>query len=170
MIRALIGLGTMLVVIGGGLGFYAVYSEYRAHDYPEAELYSVTDDAMGEIDAALDRAHLNNKRVLVVMGANWCHDSRALAGRLTTGRIGELVTQRYELVFVNVGMPQTGDGHNLAVAQRFGIEDLPGTPNLLVLTEDGSPLNARTATGWRDAASRSEAEIHDALLALSARD
>ncbi len=170
MIRALIGLGIALAALGGGIGGYAVYSETRSHDYPEAEIYAVSDNAMGEVDAALDRASLNDKRVLVVMGANWCHDSRALAGRLTTGRIGALVSENYETVFVNVGMPQTGDGHNLAIARRFGIEDLPGTPNLLVLSADGSPLNASTATAWRDAASRSEAEIYEALRGLLARD
>jgi hypothetical protein len=170
VIRALIGLGIALVFTGGGIGGYATYLEHRAHDYPQSESYTVTDDPMSEVDAALDRAALSGKRVLLVMGANWCHDSRALAGRLTTGRIGELVAEKYEMVFVNVGMPQSGDGHNLAIARRFGIDNLPGTPNLLVLSGDGSLLNARTATDWRNAASRSEAEIHDALLALAVRD
>ena len=75
--------------------------------------------------------------------------------------------QRYELVFVNVGMPQTGDGHNLAVAQRFGLESVPGTPALLVLTAEGHLVNPETAASWRNAATRSEDAILAELAALA---
>lgn len=135
--------------------------------HPEARAYAVTPDAMGEVDAALARAAANGKRVLVVFGANWCHDSRALAGWLETPRFAALVAERYELVFVNVGMPQTGDGHNLDVAERFGFGDIPGTPALLVLTADGQPVNLDSAASWRNAASRSEDVIFAELEALA---
>lgn len=135
--------------------------------HPEAKSYAVTPDAMADVDAALVRAAANGKRVLVVLGANWCHDSLALAGWLETPRFATLVAERYELVFVNVGMPQTGDGHNLAVVQRFGLAEMKGTPALLVLTADGRALNLDTAATWRDAASRSEDAIHSELAALA---
>ena len=101
------------------------------------------------------------------MGANWCHDSRALAGWLGTPRFASLIEREYELVFVNVGMPQSGDGHNLEVARRFGIDELPGTPNLLVVTPQGTIVNADTATTWRNAASRSEDAIYEELERLA---
>ena len=135
--------------------------------HPEARSYSVSSDASADVDKALEAAAANGKRVLLVMGANWCHDSRALAGWLETPRFRQLVEAEYELVFVNVGMPQTGDGHNIDIAQRFGLEDLPGTPNLLVLTPSRTLLNADTATSWRNAASRSEDEIYDELVRLA---
>ena len=109
----------------------------------------------------------SGKHVLLVMGANWCHDSRALAGWLETPRFQQLVDAEYELVYVNIGMPQTGDGHNLEIARRFGLEELPGTPNLLVLTPLGTLVNADTATTWRNAASRSEDEIYAELVRLA---
>lgn len=124
---------------------------------------------MAQVDAALARAGQRDTRVLLVMGANWCHDSRALAGWLETQRFAELVEANYELVFVNVGMPQTGDGHNLDIAQRFGLATLPGTPNLLVIDADGNLLNADSATSWRNAASRSEDVIYAELSALSGK-
>ena len=135
--------------------------------YPEARSYDAARDASGDVDAALERAMTSGKHVMLVMGANWCHDSRALAGWLETPRFQELVDAEYELVFVNVGMPQTGDGHNLEIAQRFGLEELPGTPNLLVLTPFGTLVNADTATTWRNAASRSEDEIYGELVRLA---
>jgi thiol-disulfide isomerase/thioredoxin len=135
--------------------------------HPEARSYAVKPDPAADVDAALARAAANGKRVLLVMGANWCHDSRALAGWLETPRFAALVAERYELVFVNVGMPQTGDGHNLDIAKRFGLADFPGTPALLVLTPEGALVNADTATSWRNAATRSEDAIYAELAALA---
>ncbi|MBU7579521.1 MAG: thioredoxin family protein [Porphyrobacter sp.] len=139
----------------------------EASPHPEARSYAVSPDAMGDVDAALARAAANGKRVLVVLGANWCHDSRALAGWLETPRFAALVAERYELVFVNVGMPQTGDGHNLDVARRFGLDDVPGTPALLVLSPEGRALNLDTAASWRNAGSRAEDAIFAELAALA---
>lgn len=135
--------------------------------HPEARAYAVTPDAASDVDAALTRAAANGKRVLLVMGANWCHDSRALAGWLETPRFTALVAGRYELVFVNVGMPQSGDGHNLDIARQFGLKDFPGTPALLVLTADGLLVNPDTATSWRNAASRTDDAIFAELTALA---
>lgn len=139
-------------------------------DHPEARSYAVSANSMAEVDAALARAAARDTRVLLVLGANWCHDSRALAGWLETPRFAALVAERYELVYVNVGMPQTGDGHNLDVAQRFGLEAMPGTPALLVIRPDGSPVNPDSAAAWRNAASRSEEAIFTELTALSGQD
>ena len=141
--------------------------EPAAPAHPEARSYTVTPDAMGDVDAALARAAAAGKRVLLVMGGNWCHDSRALAGWLETPRFAALVAEKYELVFVNVGLPQTGDGHNLAVPRRFGLTELTGTPALLVLRADGQAVNLDTAQSWRNAASRSEEEIFAELAALA---
>ncbi|MCZ8134886.1 MAG: thioredoxin family protein [Porphyrobacter sp.] len=138
----------------------------KAHG-PQAMLYDAAANAAGNVDAALARASGNGKRVLLVMGANWCHDSTALAGWLETPRFAGLVAERYELVFVNVGMPQTGDGHNLDVPRRFGLAELPGTPALLVLTPEGKAVNLDTAASWRNAASRSEDAIFAELAALA---
>ncbi len=141
----------------------------EAPDHPEAKAFT-TDadtDAMADVDAALALAEENGKRVLLVMGANWCHDSRALAGWLETPRFQTMLAEQYEVVFVNIGMPQTGDAHNLDIAKRFGLDTLPGSPNALVLTADGTLVNADTATSWRNAASRSEDAIYEELVALA---
>ena len=158
-------LAALLLVSGAAIA--KAFGE-EAHDYPEARSYAVSDDAMADVDAALARASDKGKRALLVMGANWCHDSRALAGWLGTERFAGLIEQRYELVFVNVGTPQSeGDGHNLHIAHRFGLAELPGTPNLLVVTPEGQLVNAGTATSWRNAASREEDAIYAELAALA---
>jgi thioredoxin-like negative regulator of GroEL len=134
---------------------------------PEARSYLVSDNASADVDAALSRARQSGKRVLLVMGANWCSDSRALAGWLATDRFAELIERKYELVFVNIGMPRSGDGHNLGIARRFGLQELPGLPNVLVLTADGVLVNPTTATSWRNAESRTGDAIYDELTTLA---
>jgi thioredoxin-like negative regulator of GroEL len=134
---------------------------------PEARSYLVSENASADVDAALARARQSGKRVLLVMGANWCSDSRALAGWLATDRFAELIERKYELVFVNIGMPRSGDGHNLGIARRFGVQELPGLPNVLVLTSDGVLVNPTTATTWRNAESRTGDAIYDELATLA---
>ena len=158
---------TVILLLAAALAACATVPVAKPGYHPEARSYAVTNDAMADVDAALAQAALTDRRVLLVMGANWCHDSRALAGWLETDRFKALIEREYALVFVNVGMPQTGDGHNLAIAQRFGLDALPGTPNLLVLTAEGELVNAETATTWRNAASRSEDAIYDELASLA---
>ncbi|MEP1420858.1 MAG: thioredoxin family protein [Erythrobacter sp.] len=164
MIKAIVsGLLAALVVIGGA----ALAKGDGDHDYPEARLYYVSENAMADVDAALIRAAENNTRVLIAFGANWCHDSRAFAGWTTSERIGGMISERYELVFVNVGMPQQGDGHNQHVLQRFGIAEQEGTPLVLAATAEGEVLNADTAQSWRNAASREEDAIYNELVMLA---
>jgi thiol-disulfide isomerase/thioredoxin len=138
-----------------------------AAPHPEARAYAADSDAHADVDAALARAAASGKRVLLVMGANWCHDSRALAGWLETPRFAALTAAHYEVVFVDVGMPQTGEGRNLDIARRFGLEDIKNTPALLVLGPDGKAVNLDTARDWRNAASRSEDAIFAELSALA---
>ncbi|MEP0391020.1 MAG: thioredoxin family protein [Erythrobacter sp.] len=164
MIKAIVsGLLAALVVIGGA----ALGKGDGDHDYPEARLYDVSENAMADVDAALTRAAENNTRVLIAFGANWCHDSRAFAGWTTSERIGGMISESYELVFVNVGMPQQGDGHNQHVLQRFGIAEQEGTPLVLAATAEGEVLNADTAQSWRNAASREEDAIYNELVMLA---
>lgn len=162
MIRAFVAGSVALALVA-----CATLNEAPAH--PEARPFAAHADAMGEVDAALARAAAGGRRVLLVLGADWCHDSRALAGWLESPRFADLIAARYEVVFVDVGMPQTGEGRNLDVARRFGLAELKGTPAVLVLTPEGRAVNLDSAASWRNAASRSEAAIRAELAALAER-
>ncbi len=122
--------------------------------HPEARPYSATSDARADLAEATARAAANGKLVLIAMGGNWCHDSRALAGWLETPRFIALTQAHYEVVFVDAGTPRSGGGRNLDIAERYGV-DVVGTPSLIVAAADGRVLNASTAAAWYDAASRS---------------
>ena len=130
--------------------------------HAEARPFLETADAMRDIDLALAAAVAGDDKVIVIMGANWCHDSRALAGWFAMPRFATMLSGRYQVVYVDVGTPQTGHGRNLDVAKRFGIKKVKGTPLVMVLSADGKLLNsAKDAASWRNAASRSEQAIFD---------
>jgi hypothetical protein len=117
-------------------------------------------DAATDLDLALRTAQVNGKRIIVIMGANWCHDSAALANLLDSRRFVGMINDRYEVVFVDSGTPQTGKGRNLDIAKRFGVKKVKSTPLVFVLSPDGKLLNSRRdAISWRNAASRSEDAI-----------
>jgi thiol-disulfide isomerase/thioredoxin len=136
--------------------------------HPEAQAYDAAADAGAQLAAARDRSRLSGKPLLLVLGANWCHDSRALAGWLETPRLRDLVAANFELLFVDVGRPQTGEGRNLEIARRFGIANLSSTPALLVIMPDGTVLNRATATAWRNAAHRSGRAIYREIARFAA--
>lgn len=108
-------------------------------------------EAMADVEAALVQAQNRGTRVLVVMGANWCHDSRALATRLATQEFKTLISENFELVYVSVGSKPGQKDQNRDVSQRFGIEKIEGTPTVFIASPDGSVLNTDSAGYWRHA-------------------
>jgi hypothetical protein len=128
---------------------------------PEALAYVADRDAQADVESALASAKASGKAVLIIMGANWCHDSIGLAGWLDTPRFMVMMRDRYETVYVDVGTPQTGKGRNLEIAKRFGIKKVRNTPLVMLVSADGKLLNDRKdAVSWRNAASRSEDEVY----------
>jgi thiol-disulfide isomerase/thioredoxin len=130
------------------------------HNNPESLAYFADRDAQADLENALAGAKVSGKTVLVIMGANWCHDSIGLAGWLDTPRFSDMMRGRYDIVYIDVGTPQTGKGRNLDIAKRFGIKKVKNTPLVMLVSADGRLLNSKKdAASWRNAASRSEDEI-----------
>ena len=127
---------------------------HAGHDEPRPYIRSA--NAAQNVDEAYARAKLSGKKVLLVMGANWCHDSRALAANFQTPLLAPLIDESYELVYVDVGEVKRGPRDlNIDIAQRYGITEIVGTPTVLILTGNGQLLNKDSAPTWRNAASRS---------------
>lgn len=133
----------------------AAAAEKTAAEHPEAKPYKKKAKASENVDAALARALAADKRVLLVMGANWCHDSRGLAGWFEQPRFAAMLEPKYEIVYVDVGHRD----RNIDIAQRFGIDKIVGTPTVLILSPRGALLNPKSAPTWRNAASRDEDDI-----------
>jgi thiol:disulfide interchange protein len=129
------------------------------HTEQGQSLYDPTRDAAADVEVALARAKRTAKRVVLAMGANWCHDSKSLAARFESPRFRAMMASRYELVYIDVGTPQTGHGRNLEIANRFGLKHIRGTPTVFILSPEGRLLNRRNAPSWRHASQRSDDAI-----------
>ena len=112
--------------------------------------FDETANAMQDIDAALLSARSTGKMPLLILGGNWCHDSRGLAAKFELDPLKALIETRYQPVWIDVGHRD----RNLEVAKRFGVDKLIGTPTVIILSPDGEVLNAETVHDWRTADSR----------------
>ena len=125
-------------------------------------------DASSDVDATLFAARKADKNSLIVLGANWCHDSRALAGHFAKQRFQTLIDREYELVYVDTGQKD----RNVDIAQRFGLDSIEGTPTVFIVSPDGEVLNLDSAPTWRHAATMEEDDVHRYFrdFAKAARD
>lgn len=115
--------------------FLAVGNAAAAETDPDGALFQPSDDLLADVQQALSRAADNDRRALVVLGANWCHDSRALASRLHQSPLAEVIQQNYELVFVDVGYYQ----ERRDLTQQLGVAQYYATPTVLII----DPSNRR---------------------------
>ena len=93
--------------------------------------YDEAADPQRDLQAALAKARKENKRVLVVFGANWCPDCRELDKEFHAGgKTQSLVTGRYEVVKVDVGRFDK----NLDFVKLYGEPIKKGIPSVVVVT------------------------------------
>ncbi|WP_262690357.1 thioredoxin family protein [Kordiimonas aestuarii] len=112
-------------------------------------------DSMADVDAALARARANGKLAIIVLGANWCHDSQGLIHHFQTAEMQKILTDRYELLLLDVGYLQ----HGTDVVNRFGQPVIYGTPTVFVVDPATEQvINRKRLHQWRAAASISLAD------------
>lgn len=118
--------------------------------------YNEAADAKADLQQALTAARTAKEPVLVVFGANWCEDCRALDKALKTGRNAELIAHEFKVVKVDVG----NFNRNLDVAAAYGNPIKKGIPAAIVLSPDNKVLYATRAGELADARSMSEDGIY----------
>lgn len=124
----------------------------------EGPWYPASDDAMADVDAALERAAGSGRLALIVLGADWCHDSRALANRLQDEPLAGLVSRHYEVLLVDVGYLERGRD----IVNRFGVPGYYATPTVLIVEPGtGRLVNADDRHQWGAAAGIGEKESMD---------
>ena len=102
----------------------------------DAGYFPVMVDERAEVDAVLVRAAERDRLALIVIGANWCHDSEALMESLETPEAAAVLAAEYELGLVNVGLFEGG----YETASRFGQPVYTHTPTLLIIDPETEQL------------------------------
>ena len=131
------------------LGFSLVFGLAGAAETdPDGALFQPSDDPLGDVQQALSRAGDAERLALVVLGANWCHDSRAMAARLQRAPLADVIQQNYELVLVDVGFYERGRD----VVQQFGVPQYYATPTVLIVDpSSGQLVNSKDRHIWGNA-------------------
>ena len=104
-------------------------------------------DVKAEVSQALAEATTSHRPVLLIFGANWCEDCRALDAALKKGRNAELMANQFKVVKIDVG----NFDHNLDVVNRYGNPIKNGIPAAVILSEDNKVLFATQAGELADA-------------------
>lgn len=134
-VTCLAGAGLLLALIAQlAVSPLRVYAQTtRPAIYPEHA------DAKAQIHQALLTAGMESKRVIVVFGADWCPDCRALDLYFHDPGNASLLQHNFVLVHVNVGRFDK----NLNVAKTYGVPLKKGIPALVVLDHTGHVLYAQ---------------------------
>ena len=119
--------------------------------------YDEKADAKADLQRALSAAKSSGTPVLVIFGANWCADCRALDKALSAGKNAELVAREFKVVKVDVGQFD----RNLDLAARYGNPVKKGIPAAVVLSPQGEVLYATRLGELADARHMSETGIYD---------
>ena len=125
--------------------------------------YDESADAKATVQQALSAAGTDRVPVLVIFGANWCEDCRALDLALKTGRNAEQVGREFKVVKVDVG----NFNRNLDVSRAYGDPIKKGIPAAVVLSADSQVLYATRAGELANARRMSESGIFDFFKAMS---
>ncbi len=119
--------------------------------------YNEAANAKADVEQALVLASTTKRSVLVIFGANWCEDCRALDVSLKNTRNAELVAKEFVVVKVDVG----NFDRNLTLAAQYGNPIKSGIPAAVVLSPSNQVLYATRAGELSNARRMSETGVYD---------
>ena len=121
----------------------AVEAETQLAFLPEQQV-------LAQLPQLQQQAAADNKLLLLVLGANWCHDSVALLQQFAKAEFQQALQQRFVLALVDVGYLEYGQ----ATANRYGLPLYYATPTVMVIApRNGQLLNKMDLLHWSNAAS-----------------
>lgn len=110
--------------------------------------YIPSDNVSREVETARQDAINSEKLLLLVLGAQWCHDSRGLSQQFSSPALHNTISERFETVFVDVGYYK--DYRHLT--QEFGYPGYFATPSVMVIEPHSRQLlNMQTMPIWNAA-------------------
>jgi thioredoxin 1 len=119
--------------------------------------YDATADAKAQVHSALVSAKADQVPVLLIFGANWCEDCRALDGALKEGKNAELIKQGFKVVKIDVGRFD----HNLDIANEYGNPIKKGIPAAVILSADNEVVYATRGGELANARKMSDSGVYD---------
>ena len=109
--------------------------------------YDEKADAHQQITAAIAEASKAHRNVILIFGANWCPDCRALDAQMHKEDLATLIATNYEVVKVDIGRHDK----NQDIAEKYHVPLKYGIPALAVLDPGGELLYAMDKGQFEDA-------------------
>lgn len=123
--------------------------------------YQRFDDETEVVEHTIAQAGENQQLVALVLGAQWCHDSRALAGYFSDPALAP-ATNKIALLPVDVGYLE----NKQRLLSQFGYPAYFATPTLLLIDpQTRQVINRATLPAWQSAHNESAETLQDYLLA-----
>jgi thioredoxin 1 len=119
--------------------------------------YDERADAHQQVASAIAEASKAQKNVVLVFGANWCGDCRALNMQMHQDELAALIAANYEVVKIDVGRFTK----NKDIAAKYHVPLAHGIPTLAVLDSGGNVLYAMDQGQFSNARSMSYESIRD---------
>lgn len=106
----------------------------------KTDLYPKGVDAKQQIEGSLKTAAGENKRVMLIFGANWCYDCHVLDQALHEGEAGKIVKESFLLVHVDIGEGEK----NAELIKKYETTLDFGVPTVVILNGDGRVVYSST--------------------------
>jgi hypothetical protein len=111
-------------------------------------VFTATDNPMLQAQTALRKAGAENKYALIVLGAQWCHDSVGLAERFSTDKMQTVLSERYVTQFIDVGYLQD----RRDITSLVGYPNYFATPTVLIVDPiSNTIMNMDSLKKWQSA-------------------
>lgn len=124
--------------------------------------YNEAANAKTDIEQAVAAAKTTRRSVLVIFGANWCPDCRALDAALKKAKTAALIAKTFIVVKVDVG----NFDRNISVAEQYGNPIKRGIPAAVVLSPESQVLYTTRMGELSDARRMGETGVYDFFSAV----
>ncbi len=137
---------------------FASASVVAASDEP---YFAGQQPSLAQLQQAQTKAAAEDKLLMLVLGADWCHDSQALMAHFSEAEFKSQLQQRFVVQAYDVGFVERG----FNVTEAYGQPTYYGTPTVMVIDpETGQVLNKADWQHWTNAASHNADDFNNYFL------
>ena len=124
-------------------------------DLPLPLPYDGNQISVEEVNKFLSQSIAENKKPIIIFGANWCPDCRIFSGTIDIPKINEFIETYFNILYIDVKRYEI----NMNLIEYFDIPAEEGIPRVLVFDFNKNVINKSSTTEWRTARDRSSQDI-----------
>jgi len=126
-----------------------------ARKQPSTPIYNEKADARHDIASAIANTDKDKRNIVLIFGANWCPDCRALHAQMQQPDLASIIEKNFAVVEIDVGR----EDKNLDLAEQYHVPINHGIPALAVLDPHGNLQYAMDQGQFADARNMSHESI-----------